>query len=154
LTNSVKVNMLQCSNASVFQEIPMQNSTDYIDKTTDSLMKMCSDMSVMVRDSMNAALQSVTVMTKGYEDIWDSVNTIVQKSLENNAQAGRALMSAKSPNDLMDMPSLMMKNSFDGIMAETNRLMQMSSRIAQEAVEPVTQNMNATITRLSRMKAA
>lgn len=132
----------------------MQNSTDYIDKTTDSLMRMCSDMSVMMRDSMNAGLQSVTVLTKGCEDMWDSVNTIVQKTLENNAQAGRVFMNAKSPNDLMDVPSVLMKNSFDGIMAETNRLMQMSSRIMQEAVEPVAQNVNATMTRLSRIKAA
>jgi len=131
----------------------MQNITDLIDRTTDSLLRTCSDVSVMVRDSLNASLQSITVLTKGYEEMCDSVNTMVQKTLENSAQATRVMMNAKTPNDLMDMPGILMKNNFDGIMAETNRLLQMSSRIAQEAAEPVTQNMNATITRLSRIKA-
>jgi len=136
-----------------YQEMIMQNITDLIDRTTDSLLRTCSDVSVMVRDSLNASLQSITVLTKGYEEMCDSVNTMVQKTLENSAQATRVMMNAKTPNDLMDMPGILMKNNFDGIMAETNRLLQMSSRIAQEAAEPVTQNMNATITRLSRIKA-
>lgn len=132
----------------------MQNTTEQIDKMTESLMRACSDINAMMRDSMNAALQSATVLTKGYEEIYDSISVLVQKSLESNAQATRSLMNARTAHDLMDTQSMLMKNGFDSLMAEINKITQLSSRIAQQASEPVTQNMNATIVKLSRNRAA
>lgn len=132
----------------------MQISTDQIDKLTDSLLKTSSDINIMVRDSMNASLQSITILTKGCEDLCDSVNALYQKSLENSAAAGRALLNVKNMHDLVDVQSTLVRGGFDSVMNEVNRMMQMSSRIAQECVEPVTQNMNATIVKFSRTKAA
>ncbi len=132
----------------------MQISSDQIDKVTDTLLKTSSDINIMVRDSLNAALQSVTILTKGCEDICDSMNALFQKSLENNAAAGRALLNVKNMHDLVDVQSTLVRGGFDSVMNEVNRMMQMSSRIAQECVEPVTQNMNATIVKFSRTKAA
>ncbi len=132
----------------------MQISSDQIDKVADTLLKTSSDINIMVRDSLNAALQSVTILTKGCEDICDSMNALFQKSLENNAAAGRALLNVKNIHDLVDVQSTLVRGGFDSVMNEVNRMMQMSSRIAQECVEPVTQNMNATIIKFSRTKAA
>ena len=132
----------------------MLASTEQIDKMTGSLVKACSDMNTMMRDTMNAALQSMTILTKGCEELGDSVSTLMQKSLENAAQTSSAIMSIKNINDLMDMQTSLMKNNFDSVLAETNKLTQISSRIAQQAAEPVTQHMNATITKLSLVKAA
>lgn len=125
-----------------------------VDKVTDNLVKVCSDMNIIMRDTMNASLQSFTILTKGYEEMCDTVSSLVQRSLENNAQASRALMGAKTPHDLMDTQSSLLKNGFDGAMIEMNRLMQMSSRLAQQAAEPVTQNMNSAIVRFSQNRVA
>lgn len=132
----------------------MQASIEQLDKITDSLKKAYSDMNNMMRDAMSAAVQSTAVLTKGYEEMYDSISTLMQKSLDNGAQASRALMNARSVNDVMDVQTGLMKNGFDSIMAETNRMTQMSSRIAQEAAEPVAQHVNATITKLTLVKAA
>jgi phasin family protein len=132
----------------------MQASIEQIDKITDSLMRACSDTNIMMRDAINAILQSSTILTKGCEEMCDSMSTLMQKSLENGALASRAIIKAKSVNDVMDVQSGLMKSGFDSIMAETNRITQLSSRIAQEAAEPVAQHMNAAITKLSLVKAA
>ncbi len=131
-----------------------QTTTEQIDKITDNLMKACSDLNAIMRDSMNAALQSATALTKGYEEVCDSVNTIVQKSIENSAQASRALVNAKTVHDLMDTHSNLLKNGFDNILAEMNNITQLSARIAQQAAEPVTNHVNATINKISKNKAA
>ena len=132
----------------------MLASTEQLDKITGSLMKACADMNIMMRDTMDAALQSMTILTKGCEEIGDSVSTLMQKSLENASQAGHAVMGIKNVNDLMDVHASLTKNGFDSVMAETNKLTQLSSRIVQQAAEPVTQNMNAAITKLALVKAA
>ncbi len=132
----------------------MQMSTEHVDKITDSLQKAYSDINIMMRDSMNAALQSTTIFTKGCEDLCDSMNALIQKSLDNGAAASRALVNVKNMHDLVDVQSSLVRGSFDSIMNEANRMMQMSSRIAQECVEPVTQNMNATIIKFSKNRAA
>lgn len=132
----------------------MPTPADPIDQITDSLIKACTDMTVMVRDTMNASLQSATILTKGYEEMCDSVNSILQKSLENNAQVSRAMMSAKSVQDMMDTHSNLLKSGFDNVMVEMNRILQLSSRLAQDAAEPVTQNVNAAINKISQTKVA
>jgi phasin family protein len=132
----------------------MQATTEQIEKVTDSLVQACSDMNVIVRDSWNAALQSASVVTKGCEEVCESVSSLVQKSLEQSTYASRALMSAKTMRDLMDTHSSLLKNGFDSVMEELNKISQISARIAQQATEPVTNNVNATINKISKSKAA
>ena len=133
---------------------PMQNNTtDQIDKITDNLVKACSDVNSLMRDSMNAALQSATVLTKGYEDLCDSVYSLVQKSIDNSAQASRALTSAKTVHDLMDTHSNLLKNGFDSLLNEMGKISQLSARIAQQATEPVTNHVSATINKISSKAA-
>jgi len=103
---------------------------------------------------MNAALQSATALAKGYDEMCESVNVIMQKSLENSAQASRALLNAKTVHDLMDTHSNLLKNGFENILAEVNNISQLSARIAQQAAEPVTNHVNATINKISKNKAA
>ncbi len=132
----------------------MQTTNDQIDKITNNLIKACTDLNSLVHDSMNAALQSATALTKGYEELYDTVSSLVQKSLENSAQASRAMLSAKSVHDLMDTHSSLLKNGFDSLMSEINNITQLTSRIAQQAAEPVANHVNATISKISQTKAA
>lgn len=127
---------------------------DQMDKMAESLIKACSDYNAMTHNAIQAGLQSATVLAKGCEEACDSMSALMQKSLENWAQANRIMANAKSIHDIMDMQANMMKGSFDGMLAEINKMTQLSSRVAQQASEPVAQHMNAAITKLSLVKAA
>lgn len=132
----------------------MMVSFEQMEKFADSIMKVCSDMNSMFKDAMSASLQSATVIARGCEELCDSANVLMQKSLDNVIHASKALSKAKNVNELMDMQTSLVKNAFDNLLAEINKITQLYSRIAQQASEPVAQHMNATISKLSLVKAA
>ncbi len=130
------------------------NNTEQLEKMTNTLLQSCTDMNTLMRDTVNATLQSVSIMTKGCSDLCDSVSSLIQKSMEQSLKVSQTLMSASSVNDLVDTQNSLLKSSFDNIMSEVNNISQLSTRIAQQAAEPVTKQLNATMTKMTKVKAA
>lgn len=132
----------------------MQVNKEQMDKITSSMLQTCSDMNSVMRDTVNATLQSVTIMTKGCTDLCNSVSSLMQNSMEQSVRISQTLMSATSVNDLMDTQNSVIKSSFDNLMSEVNNISQLSTRIAQQAAEPVTKQLNETMSKISKVKAA
>ncbi|NTU76353.1 MAG: phasin family protein [Alphaproteobacteria bacterium] len=132
----------------------MQASTEFMDKMTNGLIQANMETNAMMRETAAAALESVTALTNGYGEVCDSFSVLMQKTLEHNVKICRAMMSAKNVNDLMDTQSGLIKTGFDSVMTEMGKISQISARIAQQAAEPVANHMNATMTKISQMKAA
>lgn len=131
-------------------------ATNYeqVEKMTSNLVQAASDMNTMLRDTVNATLQSVSIMTKGCSELCDSLSTLVQKQIEQSVKITQSLSSTTNVNDLVNTQNNMLKSSFDSIMSDMNNISQLSTRIAQQAAEPVTKQVNATISKISKVKAA
>jgi len=132
----------------------MQATNEQIEKMTNSYAQAATEMNGMMRDSVNAMLESITIMTKGCSDICNSLSSLLQKQMEQNMKVSQSLVGTTNMNDLVNTQNTMMRSSFDNIMTDMNSLSQMSTRIAQQAAEPVTKVMNASITKISKTKAA
>lgn len=132
----------------------MQTNNEQMEKMTSTLLQNCTEMNTMMRDTVNATLQSISIMTRGCSDLCDSMSSLMQKSLEQSLKISKTLMTASSVNDLMDTQNNMIKSSFDSMMSEMNNISQLSSRIAQQAAEPVTKQLNETMSKVSKIKAA
>ena len=131
-------------------------ATNYeqVEKMTSNLVQAATDMNTMVRDTVNATLQSVSIMTKGCSEMCDSLSSLVQKQIEQSIKISQSLTSTTNVNDLVNTQNSMLKSSFDSIMSDMNNISQLSTRIAQQAAEPVTKQVNATISKISKTKAA
>ncbi|HAX91244.1 MAG TPA: hypothetical protein DCY07_03425 [Rhodospirillaceae bacterium] len=132
----------------------MQATNEQMEKMTNNLVQTATEMNTMMRDTVNATLQSVSIMTKGCGDLCDSLSTLMQKSLEQSVKISQSMMTATSMDDLVSTQNTVLKGNFDTIMSDLNNLSQMSSRIAQQAAEPVTKHVNASITKISKSRAA
>jgi len=132
----------------------MQMNNDQMEKMTSTMLQSCTEMNSMMRDTMNASLQSMSIMTKGCSDMCDSISSLMQKTMEQSMKISQTMMSASSVNDLMDTHNNVIKASFDSMMGEMNSLSQLSTRIAQQAAEPVTKQLNETMSKITKMKAA
>ncbi len=132
----------------------MQNTTDQMNKMTNTMIQACADANNVIRDSMNAVMQSATILTKGCTDMCDTISSMMQKSLEQSAKAGQAMMTVQTIHDLVDMHSNMLKSHFDSLMNDMSNLSQMSSRVVQDASVPVTNQINDTISKLSKTTKA
>lgn len=132
----------------------MQMSNEQMDKMMNGMMQAMTDANKIVQDSMNAALQSATVMTKGYQEMCDNMNTMARNWVSQGTKVGQTMMGAKDVNDIMTTQSSMMQSTIESMMDDMNRMSQLSSRIAQEAAEPVANHMNAAMNATMNMMAA
>jgi len=126
-----------------------QETNEQMQKMSNNMMQACSDMNNIMRDTVNATLESITIMTKGCNELCNQVSSLMQKNLEQTAKVSQTMMSASSVNDFVDTQNTVMKTSLDNMMSEMTNLSQLSSRIAQQAAEPVTKHVNETMTKLS-----
>lgn len=132
----------------------MQATNEQMEKMTSTFMQAASDMNTMMRDTMSAMLQSVSMMTKGCGELCDSLSTLVQKNIDQSVKVTQSLSTMTSVNDLMSTQNTVLKDNFDSMMSDMNNLSQISSRMAQQAAEPVTKHVNDSISKISKIKAA
>ena len=130
------------------------NAAETADKVTQSLMQACADASAMTRNSLNAALQSATVLTKGAEEFCESYNSLTQNMLSHSISTGKAVMAARSMRDLMDLQATLIKTGFDFMLAELTRMSEISTRTAHKAVAPMADNLNEAVVKFSRATKA
>ena len=132
----------------------MQYSNEQMDKISCCVVQAATEMNTMLRDAVNASLQSVSIMTKGCGDLFDSLSSLSQKQIDQCVRISQTLTSTTNVNDLVSTQNDLIKNNFDSMMSDITNLSQLSSRIAQQAAEPVTKHVNDSITKLSKTKAA
>ena len=132
----------------------MQATNEQIEKMTTGYMQAAGEMNTMMRDTVNAALESISIMTKGCSELCNSLSGLMQKQMEQNIKTSQTIMTTTNVNDLVSTQNTMMKTQIESMMCDINNMSQISSRIAQQAAEPVTKIMNTSMSKMSKMKAA
>lgn len=137
----------------------MQATNEQLEKLSSNFLQSSSDLNSLMLDSMQATLQSISIMTQGCSDLCSSYSSLSQKYLEQSILNSKSMMQTSSVNDLVDTQSSNMKSNFDSLVADMTNISQLSSSIAQKAVEPVASQLNKSINTISSkanqsMKAA
>lgn len=133
----------------------MQQATnEQLEKMTSSYVQTATEVNTMLRDTVNATLESVSIMTKGCSDLCNSLSSLIQKQMEQSMKVSQSMMTTTNVNDLVNNQNSIIKTNFDSMMSDINNISQLSSRIAQQAAEPVTKNLNSSLSKISKSKAA
>jgi phasin family protein len=136
------------------KEQPMTASTEPMEKAAQGMMQMYEEANDFARNSMEAMLRSAAAMTKGWDETARSTGGLLQESLARVVSAGKTIMSAKNPREMMDMQTEFMKDCFDCWMSGTGKLSEISSRAAKEAIEPVAQHTNNAVVKFAQKAKA
>lgn len=132
----------------------MNEQTESMDKVTQNLMHACEDMGAIAREQVNAVMQSSAAVMKGYEELSRCYNNQMQDQMARAVSAGKIMMNARTMKEFFDMQNEFMKDCLDSWMAETGKWSEISTRTTQEAIEPVTKQANAAISKFSQMGKA
>ena len=132
----------------------MNQATDTIEKTTQGMMQMVEEVNSFTRNSMDAALRSLTAMTKGWDETARSTGGLMQESMARAVSAGKTIMGAKSMREMMDLHTELMKDYFDCWMTGTGKLSEISARTTKEAIEPVAQQASSVVTKMTQKSRA
>lgn len=132
----------------------MQTNNEQFEKFSSNMFQAATDTNTLVRDTVKAWLQSISIMTKGCGDLCDTCSSMTQKYLDQSVKISQSMMSTTNVNDLVNTQSTALKSSLETLVSDMSNITQLSTRIAQQAVEPVATQVNNSISKISKTKAA
>ena len=132
----------------------MNMSNDQMDKATQSLIQMLEDINSMACQSMDVAMKSAAAVSKGLDETTRSATTLMQDSYNKAISASKTAMNVKSIPELMDLQAEFMKDCLDSWIAGGGRISEISARATKEAIEPMTQYANSTISKIVQKSRA
>ena len=91
---------------------------------------------------VEAFVKAGEVLTKGAETLGKAYYDFAQASAEASVEATKAMMTAKTVKDFVDIQSTFARSSFDNFLAESTRLSEMSVKLANEAFDPLKAQLN------------
>lgn len=117
----------------------------------EEIVKNYDEIAVTGKDNVEAVVAASTAYTKGMEAIAGEWMAFTKAALEQNMANAKAVMSAKSVQEMMDLQTSFAKSNFDGFVSQSTKMGEMAAKVAQDAIEPI----NARVTvAMSKMGSA
>jgi phasin family protein len=82
---------------------------------------------------------------KGMEAIGGEMFSFAKQMLDGNVAATKAILGAKTLNEVMELNSEYARAGFDGLMAQGTKVGELATKVAQDAVEPLNAEFTATV---------
>ncbi|MHA1524456.1 MAG: phasin family protein [Alphaproteobacteria bacterium] len=89
------------------------------------------------KDTMDAAVASVTAWNKGFQAMTAEVADYTQKSFETSAQVFEKALGAKSPEKALEMQADFTKTAYEGFVGQLNKLGSLYAATAKDAFAPI-----------------
>ncbi len=89
------------------------------------------------RETFEAFVKASTLATEGYGAMGQEWIEFGRRAMEQNATAAKAMLSAKSLPDFLELQGDWAKNAFEGYVAKTTKLSEMALKTANEAAAPI-----------------
>jgi len=127
---------------------------EQVEKASASAFKAYEDLSKFSKENLDAYVAAGTTIAKGYETIGRAWVNFTQETFEAGAAVAKALLSAKTLREAVDVQTDFAKTTFDKLVAEGTKVSEISVKVANEAVEPINARLNAAIEKLLKPIAA
>jgi phasin family protein len=123
-------------------------------KAGSTAFKGYEDVIAFNKENVDAFVRASTILAKGWQDASKSFFSMSQESFEESVQVSKAMLSAKSLKEVVDMQSSIAKTSFDKIVAESGRLSETSFKLAEKALEPINERVTVAVSKIMKPIAA
>lgn len=127
---------------------------EHVEKASNAALKGYDDFAVYNKDAVDAYVKAGNVMSKGMEDLGKTMFAFAQSQTESNISAAKAMMTAKTLNDLVEIQSDLARSQFDAFVAESTKVSEMSLKVANEAAEPIQAQFNVVVEKMMKPVAA
>ncbi len=125
-----------------------------VEKASEAAFKGYDELAVLGKSNFDAFVQSNSVVAKGFEVIGKEFLAFAQRSVEGHMAQARALIGAKDMQEFVDLQNDFAKRRLADTLAETAKLTELSTQVANEAIEPLQKRVDATVETVLKAKAA
>jgi phasin family protein len=110
-----------------------------------NVAKAFEDINAAVSNYVSAVTKSSAALWQGIEEISRNVGGLSQEGFTRCVSAYTSLASAKTPQEAINTQTEFVKESFDSAVANGSKVSELTVRVAKEAISPLTQHANETI---------
>lgn len=133
----------------------MSPQTEQIQKATQSVMSAYEEIGSLARDHLDATIKSASAASKGWDELARSTNGIFQESLARVVSSSKTILGARSLREVADLQNEIVKDMFDSWVASANKISEISARVTQDVVAPITEHTNTAFHKIAqKVKAA
>ncbi len=125
-----------------------------VEKASAAAFNGYDELAGLGKGNFDALVQSNNVVAKGIEAIGKEVMAFAQRSVEENMAQARALIGARDLQEFVDLQNDFAKQRLEETLAETARLTELSTKVANEAIEPLQKRVDAAVERVFKVQAA
>jgi len=112
------------------------------------------DFSAFGKDNFEAFVQANTMFAKGLEDFGKEVMSLTQAHLETAASATKAMFSAKTLKEVVDLNSELTKSNVEKLVSTSSKLSELGLKVTTEAFAPINARMNVAVDKMLKPVAA
>lgn len=106
------------------------------------------------KENMEAAVKSGQLFAKGFEALNAVLFQVTREVVEENLKASKAIMGCKTPEDAFELQNDLVRANYERALTESRKITEMSVKLAEEASQPITQRVNASVEVMSKNIAA
>lgn len=133
----------------------MKSAADYLtagnqafkDNIEKSIAAM-SEMNAHSKKNLEAMIAAATAAAKGAETVGARAMAFSKKSVEDQVAAAKALASAKSIQEAVELQTGFAKIAFETIVAEVNEMSETVSSSVKETMSPINERVTAFVERI------
>ena len=122
----------------------MTPSTEQMQKATTSMMTVYEELGTLAREQFDATIKSAAALTKGWDELARSTSGMMQESVARAVSASKTILGARSLREVTDLHNEMVKDMFDNWVASTGKISEISARVTQDAVAPISEQSSKT----------
>lgn len=120
----------------------------------DVLTKSVDDAAKLGKEQVDALVSASNVAAKGIETINAEVMAFTKHQIEDQISATKAMMGAKTLQELYDLQNDYLKSSLDAVMQQSTKLGELTTKLAKESFEPLNERFQQSFDKLLRPVAA
>ena len=128
----------------------IETTQDQFAKAAETQLKAADEIAAFGKSNVDAFIQAGTIFFHGFEEIARAMVGITQAQVEASMNTAKSLITAKTVTELTDLQNAYAKSTFDHAVAEATHLSELAIKITNEAIEPLSARVTATIEQMSK----
>lgn len=120
----------------------------------EALVKGYEDAAKLGKTNVEAFVAAGNVATKGVETLNAEVLSFAKAQYEDNLAAAKALLAAKTLQEVVELQNDFTKSAFEAYAAQVTKMSEAAARIAQDSFAPINAQVQATVEKFVKPLAA
>ena len=106
-------------------------------------MTALNELNAQSKRNLEAVVESVTAATKGAETLSAQAMAYTKKAVEGQVEQAKALSSARSMQEVVELQTTFAKSAMEAYVAEMNKAAELLSSVVKESFRPLSERASA-----------